>query len=70
MANFEIRLNDETTDSIDKADSYLQEGTMTTFFQFREGADNIDSWSRRLASYRTSSIVSIRESKDDNKVIG
>ena len=60
MAQFAITLNDQTTDFVDGADAYQQEGPLTTFFAFTDDRRVIDSWSVRLASYRTSDISAIR----------
>ncbi len=60
MAHFAITLNDQTTDFVDGADAYQQEGPLTTFFAFTDDRRVIDSWSIRLASYRTSDISAIR----------
>ncbi len=62
MALFAVTLTDQTTDFVDGADAYQQEGPMTTFFGFQEGRRVIDSWSTRLASYRTADISAIRRS--------
>lgn len=60
MAQFAITLNDQTTDFVEGADAYQQEGPLTTFFAFSDNRRVIDSWSVRLASYRTSDISAIR----------
>jgi hypothetical protein len=57
---FEVRLKDGEVDTVEYADSYQQEGPLTTFFQTRPGRAVIDCWSRRVASYRTADIVRIR----------
>jgi len=62
MALFAVKLSDETTDIISEADCYQQEGPMTTFFAFGNDRTIIDSWSLRLASYRTADISAIRRS--------
>ncbi len=56
---FEITLTDETTEQVDGADSYTLEGPLTTFY----GNDRprpLDSWSIKVASYRTERITRIR----------
>ena len=53
MALFAVTLNDQTTDFVEGADAYQQEGPLTTFFSFQSGRQVIDSWSVRLATYRT-----------------
>lgn len=62
MALFAVTLMDQTTDIVEGADAYQQEGPLTTFFAFRDDRYVIDSWSIRLASYRTSDIAAIRRS--------
>ncbi len=62
MALFAVTLSDNTTDVVDGADAYQQEGPMTTFFAHGEGRQVIDSWSSRLASYRTADVVAVRRS--------
>ncbi len=60
MARFTVTLSDTTTADIDNADAYQQEGPLTTFFQIGGQRQVIDSWSVRLASFRTNDIVSVR----------
>lgn len=62
MALFAVTLTDQTTDVVEGADAYQQEGPMTTFFSLRDDRHVIDSWSVRLASYRTADISAIRRS--------
>ncbi len=64
MALFAVTLTDQTTDVVEGADAYQLEGPLTTFFAFRSNRNVIDSWSVRLASYRTADIVAIRRSAD------
>lgn len=45
---------------IDGADAYQQEGPLTTFFRTSPGRTIVDSWSTRLASFRTADIRSVR----------
>lgn len=57
--SFEVTLTDDTTERVDGADSYSLEGPLTTFF----GNDRprpLDSWSIKVASYRTDRIARIR----------
>ncbi|HET9611627.1 MAG TPA: hypothetical protein VFP06_18585, partial [Acidimicrobiales bacterium] len=42
------------------ADAYQQEGPMTTFFRRGDGRDVIDSWSTRMASFRTADLLVVR----------
>ncbi len=60
MARFTVTLSDSTTADIDGADAYQQEGPLTTFFQIGGQRQVIDSWSVRLASFRTNDIISVR----------
>lgn len=60
MASYEVTLRDGTSERIDGADAYRQEGPMTTFFRQDEGRRVVDCWSTRLASFRTNEIVIIR----------
>lgn len=60
MSNYQITLQDRSTEQIDGADAYQQEGPMTTFFQTGSGRNVVDTWSTRLASFRTSEVVIIR----------
>ena len=57
---FEITLADETTEWVEGADSYQQEGPMTTFFGNEARRATIDCWSVKVASIRTDKILKIR----------
>jgi hypothetical protein len=56
---YEIQLKGTETEVVD-ADGYVQEGVLTTFFQGRDGRAVLDSWAKRVASYRTADIIRIR----------
>jgi hypothetical protein len=56
---YEIQLKGTEAEVVD-ADGYAQEGVLTTFFQGRDGRAVLDSWAKRIASYRTADIVRIR----------
>ena len=60
MSNYQITLKDRSVERIEGADAYQQEGQMTTFFQTGSGRNVVDTWSTRLASFRTSEVVIIR----------
>lgn len=60
MPQFEVMLHDQTIEVIEDADAYQQEGPMTTFFRCGNGRDVIDSWSTRVASFRTADLRVIR----------
>jgi hypothetical protein len=60
VSSYTITLKDRTTEQIDDADAYQQEGQMTTFFRTGSGRQVVDTWSTRLASFRTTEILAIR----------
>ena len=60
MAGYRVTITDGSIEEITGADTYLQEGPLTTFFRTDAGRRVIDSWSVRLASYRTAEITRIR----------
>ncbi len=59
MAQFVVQLSKGETVSIDQADAYQFEGPLTTFFSTGSSRQVIDSWSTRVASYRTADVLSI-----------
>jgi hypothetical protein len=65
MALFAVTLTDQTIDVVEGADAYQQEGPLTTFFALGDDRHVIDSWSVRLASFRTADISAIRRSAGD-----
>ena len=60
MPTFEVILRDGAVQTVEGADAYQQEGPMTTFFRRGDGRDVIDSWSTRMASYRTADLMVVR----------
>ena len=62
---YEVTISDGTVDVVDGADSYQQEGPLTTFFSTGPERTVVDSWSVRLASYRTASILRVRRVEDE-----
>ena len=60
MPTFQVILRDGAVETVDGADAYQQEGPMTTFFRRGDGRDVIDSWSTRMASFRTADLVAVR----------
>jgi len=60
MSRYRITLNDHSTEEIDDVDAYQQEGQMTTFFRTGSDRQVVDTWSTRMASFRTSEIIAIR----------
>jgi hypothetical protein len=53
-------LRDRSVEIVDGADAYQQEGPMTTFFRRGDGRAVIDSWSSRIASFRTADLRAVR----------
>lgn len=66
MATYCITLGDSTITFVDDADAYCLEGPLTTFFRTRDGRGVIDSWSLRLASFRTSAVMSVQRLEVDS----
>jgi len=64
MIRFEITLTTGETVELDGADAYQPEGPLTTFFAAGSSRQTIDSWSVRVASYRTVDIMSVRRVVD------
>ena len=60
MPTFQVILRDGAVETVDGADAYQQEGPMTTFFRRGDGRDVIDSWSTRMASFRTADLLAVR----------
>jgi hypothetical protein len=60
MSRYRVTLMDRSTEEIDDVDAYQQEGQMTTFFRTGSDRQVVDTWSTRMASFRTSEIVAIR----------
>ncbi len=60
MSSYQVTLKDRTMERIEGADAYQQEGQMTTFFATASGRNVVDTWSTRIASFRTSEVVIIR----------
>lgn len=60
MMLFEIRFTTGDTLLLEGADAYQPEGAMTTFFATGSTRCSIDSWSTRIASYRTADITSVQ----------
>lgn len=60
MAMYEVTMKDRTVERVAEVDAYQQEGPMTTFFRTGDDRRTIDSWSTRVASYRTAELLIIR----------
>ena len=60
MACYMLVRKDGEVELIEGADTYEQEGPLTTFFQVAPDRRVIDCWSVRLMSIRTMEIASIR----------
>jgi hypothetical protein len=57
---YEVTISDGKTEVVVGANTYQQEGQLTTFFATDPGRVVVDCWSTRLASYRTTEILRIR----------
>ena len=64
MCRYQVTLKDRSIERIDDADAYQQEGQMTTFFRTGSGRQVVDTWSTRVASFRTSEVLVIRRIDD------
>jgi hypothetical protein len=60
MPTFEVVLRDRSVETVAGADAYQQEGPMTTFFRRGDDREVIDSWSTRMASFRTADLLAVR----------
>ena len=60
MAGYDVHTSDGTVERVAGADTYAQEGPLTTFFRTDAGRRVVDCWSTRLASFRTAEIARIR----------
>jgi hypothetical protein len=58
--SFVVHFEDDTTTVVDAADSYEQEGPLTTFFDRNGGGRLASAFAVRVASFRTSKIVEVR----------
>ena len=57
---YEVMLTDGQDELVAAVDGYQQEGPLTTFFRGDAGRPVLDSWSIRVASFRTADIARIR----------
>jgi len=62
VAAYAVELTNERTELVSGVDAYQQEGPLTTFFAAESNRMVIDSWSHRIASFRTADIVTVRRS--------
>ena len=62
MAAFSVELANQRVEEVVGVDAYQQEGPLTTFFAVESQRLVIDSWSTRVASFRTADIVTVRRS--------
>ena len=70
MALYTLVRKDGEVELIDGADTYEQEGPLTTFFQVAPDRRVIDCWSVRLMSIRTTDIASIRREVASASTLG
>ena len=66
---FEVTLTDDSTEEVPGADSYCLEGPLTTFYG-NERPRPLDSWSVKVASYRTDRIARIRRLGASQRTVG
>ena len=64
MSSYRTTLQDRSTEQTHDADAYPQAGQMTTFFRTGSGRNVVDTWSTRVASFRTSEVIVIRRVED------
>ncbi len=64
MSTFVVQLTNDRTHTIDTADAYQPEGPLTTFFSTGSNRTVLDSWSTRIASFRTSDIIAIHRGNE------
>ena len=64
--DYELSFVDGRAEVIAGADSYEQEGPMTTFFQ-SDGRNYVDFWSSRIASFRTTDLSAVRKKAGDER---
>jgi hypothetical protein len=57
---FEVILADDSVERVEQADSYQQEGPLTTFFDNASRPGGLGAWSVKVASFRTEQILRIR----------
>ncbi len=60
MAAFSVELANDRIEKVQGVDAYQQEGPLTTFFAVESQRLIIDSWSTRVASFRTADIKAVR----------
>ena len=70
MACYTLVRKDGEVELIEGADTYEQEGPLTTFFQVAPDRRVIDCWSVRLMSIRTTEIASIRRENNMSSIRG
>ena len=70
MAQYTLVRKDGEVELIDGADTYEQEGPLTTIFQVAPDRRVIDCWSVRLMSIRTTEIASIRRESANPSALG
>jgi hypothetical protein len=64
VMSFVVHFEDDTTTIVDDADSYEQEGPLTTFFDRNGGGRLASAFAVRVASFRTAKIVEVRRETD------
>jgi len=67
--SFLVHFDDDSTTLVDDADSYEQEGPLTTFFDRNGGGRLASAFAVRVASFRTSKIVEVRRDSTSPQTI-
>jgi len=62
---FVVRFDDDSTTLVHDADSYEQEGPLTTFFDRNGGGRLASAFTVRVASFRTSRILEVRRQEQE-----
>ena len=70
VAIFIVCLTNDRSETVTGATAYQPEGPLTTFFAANSSRGVIDSWAKRVASFRTADLVSIRREIISSDVVG
>jgi hypothetical protein len=66
---YEVITRDGASEMVEGADTYRQEGPLTTFFSTGAGRQVVDAWSLRLASFRTADVVRVRRIEESEPLM-
>ncbi len=70
MGNYLVCDTESNQHLVIGANAYAPEGPLTTFYLTRKSSGIIDSWSNRIASFRTACILSIQQVSDREAIHG